>query len=108
MLDIAVYPSQSESFGVAVIESGACEKPVIVSNVGGLPEVVKNGKTGFVVEYGDINSIVNALEKLILNKSLCYEMGRNARKRIKKLYDWKDSVECMLKIYKRITSEEDI
>lgn len=108
MLDIAVYPSQSESFGVAVIESGACEKPVVVSNVGGLPEVVENGKTGFVVEYGDINSIVNALEKLILNKSLCYEMGRNARERIKKLYDWKDSVKCMIKIYKRITSEEDI
>lgn len=102
MVDIAVYPSESESFGVAVIEAGACEKPVIVSNVGGLPEVVENGKTGFVVKYGDINAIVNALERLILDKQLRKNMGKNARKRIMKLYDWKNSVKLMLKIYENL------
>lgn len=108
MLDIAVYPSESESFGVSVIESGACEKPVVVSDVGGLPEVVENGKTGFVVEYGNVAAISNALEKLVLDKQLRKCMGKNARKRIIQLYDWEDSVECMCKIYQKIKSEEDI
>lgn len=106
MIDIDVYPSESESFGVAVIESGACEKPVIVSNVGGLPEVVEDGKTGFVVEYGDVNAIVKALEKLVLDKRLCQTMGKNARERIMKLYDWNNNVNQMIEIYENIIRDK--
>jgi len=50
MLSVSVSVSNSESFGVAIIEASACAKPVVVSNVGGLPEVVEDGVSGFVVE----------------------------------------------------------
>ncbi len=65
MLDIYITLSieDSESFGVAVIEASACEKPVVVSDVGGLPEVVNDGVTGFVVE----KKIFRQLRKQLLN-----------------------------------------
>ena len=47
-LDVYVAMSRSESFGVAVIEASACERPVVVSDTGGLPEVVQHGETGWL------------------------------------------------------------
>ena len=68
MLDVYVAVSvlDSESFGVAVLEASACEKPVIVSDVGGLPEVVENGVTGIVVKVKDIDATAAAIERLII------------------------------------------
>jgi len=100
-LDIAVYPSilDGESFGVSVIESSACEVPVIVSKVGGLPEVVENNVTGLVVKPKDSNALAAAIEKLVLNDKLINSMGINGRKRVEKLYDFKDNLNHMIDIY---------
>lgn len=104
MLDISVSVSidDSESFGVAIIEASACGKPVIVSNVGGLPEVVENGKTGFVVESKNPEMIVDAISKLIENRGLRIEMGKNGRDRVMELYDWNDSLNKMISIYQSL------
>jgi glycosyltransferase involved in cell wall biosynthesis len=104
MLDISVSVSitDSESFGVAVIEASACEKPVIVANVGGLPEVVEDEVTGFVVPPQDAEATASALEKLVLNKSLRQEMGNAGRQRVQRLYDWKNNVQQMLSIYHEV------
>lgn len=104
MLDISVSVSidNSESFGVAVLEASSCGKPVIVSNVGGLPEVVEDGKTGIVIEAMDVNSLAKALSFLIENPKVRTEMGNNGRIRVLQKYDWKDSVEQMITIYKSL------
>jgi len=99
MLSLSVFVSDSESFGVAVIEASACEKPVIVSNVGGLPEVVEDGITGIIVPSRNPQKTAEAIEKLILNESLRKQMGKNGRERVKKLYNWDDNVKQMIKIY---------
>lgn len=88
IIDISVFLSLSESFGVAVVEASACEKPVVVSNVGGLPEVVDNGLTGFVVPVKSEKKAAEAIEKLILNRDLRVKMGKNGRKKVKELYNW--------------------
>ena len=92
MLDILIAYStdDSESFGVAVLEASACEKPVVVANVGGLPEVVENGITGFVVESKNITMLADALIKLILHPELRIEMGIKGRERVIKEYNWND------------------
>jgi len=102
ILDIAVFPSieNSESFGVAVIEASACEKPVIVSNVGGLPEVVENGISGFVVPPKNEKALAQTIEELILHEDMRNKMGQEGRKRVNKLYNWEDNVKQMIKIYK--------
>ena len=60
--DIFVMPSESESFGLAGLEAMACQVPVISSNAGGIPEVNIDGKTGFISQIGDVESMAkNAL-----------------------------------------------
>ncbi len=102
MLSISVSLSifDSESFGVAIVEASACEKPVIVSDVGGLPEVVEDGVTGIVVPKQNVNKTVEALEKLIFDEKLQAQMGKAGRERVKKMYNWEENVQQMIKIYR--------
>lgn len=102
MLSVSVSVSNSESFGVAVIEASACGKPVVVSDVGGLPEVVKDGITGIVVPPRNPQKTAEAIEKLVLDVKLRKKMGEAGRKRVDKLYDWNKNVEQMIEIYKTI------
>jgi len=100
MMTASVFVSNSESFGVSVIEASACAKPVVASNVGGLPEVVENGVSGFVVPPRDSEATARAIEKLILDKDLNYKIGQAGRQRVVKLYNWTNNVNHMLSIYK--------
>jgi L-malate glycosyltransferase len=102
-LDIYVALSLSESFGVAVLEASSCERPVVVSEVGGLPEVVEHGVTGFVVPGEELDKVTEVVEKLVLDKDLRIRMGQNGRKFVQENYSWKDSVDRMISVYKEIT-----
>lgn len=99
MLDISVTLSNLESFGVAVLEASACAKPVVVSNVGGLPEVVEDGVTGYVVEPRSPEQAAHAIERLLTDKGLQERMGKAGRERVRRLYRWEDSVRQMVRIY---------
>jgi len=101
MIDIFVALSNddSESFGVAIIEASATEKPVVVTCVGGLPEVVIDGKTGFIIKPNDPIEAAISIEKLILNKPLREELGKNGRKRVADLYDFSVNLNQMIEIY---------
>lgn len=69
--DLFLMPSESESFGLAALEAMACKVPVISSNVGGLPELNKNGVTGFLNDVGDVKGMAkNALYILEDNERL--------------------------------------
>lgn len=102
-LDIYVCPSRcEESFGVSVLEASACEIPVIVSNKGGLPEVVENLVTGYVVESENVDELVKAILKLIKNDTDRILMGKSGRKRVLEKYEWADSVELMENVYRQV------
>ena len=102
MLSVSVSISNSESFGVAIIEASSCAKPVVVANVGGLPEVVEDGISGFVVEPRNSQETANAIEKLILDEELRVEIGNNGRDRVERLYNWTDNVRQMVNIYEDV------
>ena len=99
MLDIAVYPSLNESFGVAVLESCACEKPVVVSDCPGFKEVVEDGKTGIIVPRKNTIKFVAAIEHLVTNEEMRMQLGENGRKMVERFYSLDDSVDKMMKIY---------
>jgi glycosyltransferase involved in cell wall biosynthesis len=98
-LDIFVALSRSESFGVAVIEAGAAGKPVVVSNVGGLPEVVIPNITGLIIENENILQSTNELEKLVINPILRKELGINARNFVAKNYSLNVCLNKMISLY---------
>ena len=100
MLSVNVSVSNSESFGVAILESSACEKPVVVSNIGGLPEVIEDNVTGIMVSARDVATTANAIERLVLDAELRSTMGRAGRERVRRLYDWDANVSQMIDIYK--------
>ena len=63
--DIFVLPSQNESFGLAALEAMACEVPVVSSNIGGLPEVNIDGKTGYLCKVGDIQGMADRVVSIL-------------------------------------------
>ncbi|MCE5286397.1 MAG: glycosyltransferase [Pelosinus sp.] len=105
MINISVFLSNSESFGVAIIEASACAKPVVVSNIGGLPEVVEGGVTGLIVEPRNLDQTVIAIETLILDEKLRIKMGQAGRKRVEGLFNWQQNVKQMINIYRKVLNE---
>jgi len=89
----------SESFGVAAVESMACGVPVVVSNVGGLPEVVKDGVTGVVVDKKNFQMLASAFVKLADSLELRKSMGTNGVQHVKKHYNWANNADQMIKLY---------
>ena len=65
MVDVFILPSEQESFGLVALEAMACGVPVIASRVGGLPEVVIHGKTGYLAEVGDVLGMSEAVISLL-------------------------------------------
>lgn len=76
--DIYLFPTLAETFGMTVVEAMSCGLPVVTFETGGVPEIVENGKSGFVVEYKNGKYLVEALEKLLDNDELREKMAENA------------------------------
>ncbi len=79
--DVFIIPSGSETFGLAALEAMACEVPVVASNIGGLPELVIDGETGFLCPEGDIEAFAEKTRQLATDNELLKRMGKAARKR---------------------------
>ena len=77
--DVLLLPSEQESFGLAALEAMACEVPVVASRVGGLPEVVTDGETGFLSHVGDVGKMAEDAGRLLSEPELRRQMGKRAR-----------------------------
>lgn len=93
-VNCSIYPS--ESFGVAILEASACGLPVVVTNVGGVPEVCLEGQTGIMVEANNSKELAQALIRLAKDPGLRKKMGLAGRKFVLENYIWRDNVDKML------------
>lgn len=81
--DIIVMPSRwDEPFGLVNIEAGAARRPVVSAAVGGIPEIVVHGETGFLFERGDAAGLTAQLQKLVADKGLREKMGEASRRHV--------------------------
>ncbi len=74
--DVLLLPSEQESFGLAALEAMACEVPVIASRVGGIPEVVTDGETGFLSEVGDVEKMADDAARLLIDPNAAARNGQ--------------------------------
>ena len=105
-IDVYINLPQIESFGVAVLEASAAGKPVIVSDIGGLSEVVKDGVTGKIIDLKNENQIVRAMDEMVCRKDIRDLMGANGIKFVETNYSWEKSKEIMLNSYDKILNDE--
>jgi glycosyltransferase involved in cell wall biosynthesis len=101
-MDVFVNLSRNESFGVSVLEAGASGKPVVVSAVGGLIEVVLPELTGITVAPDNIAQAAEAIERLVLDEKLRKNMGVAGRHFVKDNYDWEMCLATMDALYKSL------
>lgn len=106
-MSIFAVPSteDSESFGVAAVEAMACGIPVVVSNVGGLPEVVVRDVTGIVTDKESPEQLAIAFKKLARNSDLRIAMGKAGVAHVKEHYSWIDNAHYMLSLYEKYKSD---
>jgi glycosyltransferase involved in cell wall biosynthesis len=97
--DIAVLPSFFEGMGRVLLEAMAMEKPVVASRVGGIPDLVKDGVNGFLINPGDVKGLAEALKKLLNDKGLANIMGKDGRKRVTDRFSADVMVRSINKIY---------
>jgi len=99
--DCFVLPSLKEGFGIAILEAMACGLPVIGTNVGGIPDIIKDGKSGILVEPKDPEAIAKAIVKIFSKSQLSqYRIDKAMAELIR--YDWRNISERVYKIYQRI------
>lgn len=79
--DLFLLPSSQESFGLAALEAMAYGVPVVASNVGGLPELIEHGVTGYMAPEGDVNLMAEYAIQLLSDSVLHDQMGKAARQR---------------------------
>ncbi len=104
---MTILPSYniSEGFGMVLIEAMACKKPVIGSNIGGIPYAISDNKDGLLVPPKDSQALADAITKILNNPKLAKQMGENGYKKVKENFTWEIQAKKMNEIIKRVLRE---
>ena len=104
--DVFAFPSQLETFGLAAIEAMASGLPVVASRVGGIPDVVQEGVTGYTFAPGDVAALVEAVRCVAARRERLPEMGRAARA-FAETQTWPTMMDAVVDLYARVASREE-
>jgi glycosyltransferase involved in cell wall biosynthesis len=103
--DLCVVPSRWDNSPNTVYEAMAAGKAVVASRVGGIPEIVAEGRSGLLVPPGSSEALVQAIIAVLSDKDKCVHMGSYGRKRIQRLAELETNVNRRLKVYHQIVEE---
>lgn len=104
-LEILLSPSRWEAFGIVNIEAMAAAKPVVGFEIEGIPEVVADGETGFIVEAGDTEALATATIRLLQDRALRARMGAAGRRRVEELFSAERMVEEHDRLLQRLIGD---
>jgi glycosyltransferase involved in cell wall biosynthesis len=97
---VVVIPSLYEAFGMVAIEALACQRPVVVSNTGGLPQIVKHHVNGFLAEPRDELDLAQWIMILLADPGLRHRMGAEGRRQLHGEYTWPDIARQFMALYR--------
>jgi len=99
LADVFLLPSSSESFGLVALEAMSAEVPVVASNIGGIPEVVEHGVTGFLHDPRSIEGFVSSVLRLLASDRLRRAMGRRGRQVARERFNVDQIVDQYIRVY---------
>ena len=102
--DLGLFTSDTESFCLGILEAMCFTCPSVARNVGGIPEVIADGKTGVLVDSSDANALTRAVESLIANPSKRQTLGEAAQQRARELFSADAIVSQYEKLYQRVSN----
>ncbi len=102
LADVMIMPSELESFGLAALEGMACEVPSIATRVGGVPEVVVDGETGYLFEVGDVDAMANCAIDLLSDEDRLRALGKKARAYARKKFCAAEIIPQYERFYQRV------
>ena len=103
LAEFSIYPSSfEEPFGLTMLESLACGKPMIVSHSGGMPEVIKDGENGFIVPLKDYNALAQRSIELLKNEGIRKRLGENGRKMVEEKFTMEEMTKNTIEVYKKV------
>lgn len=100
--DLFLLPSYSEGMPMSILEAMGYGLPIVASDVGGIPQLVKAGKNGFLEKPGDVDSFANAIVELLKDDEKRYKMGENSRKIAESNYSVEQHIEKICRIYNEL------
>ena len=100
--DLFIYPSLADNAPLVVLESLACQTPVITFNTGGIPEQVKHKESGYIANYKDGEDFIKGIEIFLADKDLIYNAGLVARQTIEKNFTLDKMISEHIKLYEEI------
>lgn len=103
--DVFLLPSELESFGLAALEAQACEVPVIATRIGGIPEVVSEGETGFLSDVGDVEKMSADTLKLLGDEDLRRSFGERGRELAVQRYSTEKIIPQYIAYYEKIVNK---
>ncbi len=103
--DVLVLPSWHEGLPNVVVEAMACERPVVATRVGGIPEAVEDGKSGILVEKGDVEALANAITLLARDPTRRAAMGSAGRQIVEQRFTWEKNTQKTIEVYREVLGE---
>ena len=99
--DLTVLPTytDAEGFGMVLAEANACGRPVIGTNVGGIPSVIRDQHNGLLVEPGDLRGLVQAIRVVLSDGELAETLGQNGYKRMSSEFTWDLAIARTMRVY---------
>jgi len=105
--DVLLAPSETESFGLSALEAMSCEVPVVATRIGGLPEVVEDGVTGYLRNVGDVEAMSEAVLGIVRDDALATRMGAAGRKVAVERFTTKRIIPQYLDYYREVIEAFD-
>ncbi|MBK6725223.1 MAG: N-acetyl-alpha-D-glucosaminyl L-malate synthase BshA [Pyrinomonadaceae bacterium] len=103
--DLFLLPSELESFGLAALEAQACEVPVIATRIGGIPEVVNDGESGFLSDVGDIEKMSADVIRLLSDENMRRSFGEKGRELAVQRYSTSKIIPQYIAFYEKIVKK---
>ncbi len=102
---LVALPSLMEGFGISVLESMASSRPCVATRVGAIPEILKNGETGLLVEPANSRELGDAMAALLSDTSRCAEMGQKGLELVKREFSLERMTADTLQVYRDLVAD---